>query len=216
MIRNVIFDFDGTLADTTQGIIRCTQATLEEMDLPVASAERIQATIGLPLRECFERGTDTPAERLDEAVATYRRLFNGIAVPVTVLYDGVAPTLRLLQERGLRLSIATSRGHASLVMLLEKLGIREHFCELAATDAVAHPTPAPDLALLLMERTGARPGETLVVGDTVFDIRMGRSAGCRTCGVTFGNQTRAQLATAQPDWIIDRFPALTEVLDAAE
>lgn len=216
MIRNIIFDFDGTLADTTQGIIRCTQATLEEMGLPIASAERIQATIGLPLRECFERGTDTPAARLDEAVATYRRLFDGIAVPVTVLYEGVDRTLRTLRERGLQLAIATSRGNASLLMLLSVLGIGAHFSELAATEAVTHPKPAPDLALLLMQRLGARPEETLVVGDTVFDVQMGRDAGCRTCGVTFGNQTRAQLATAQPDWIIDRFPALLEVLDAAE
>ena len=216
MIRYIIFDFDGTLADTTQGIIRCTRATLEEMGLPVASDARIQATIGLPLRACFERGTDVPEDRLDEAVATYRRLFDGIAVPVTVLYDGVAQTLRTLRERGLKLAIATSRGHASLTMLLDKLGIREHFCELAATDAVARPKPAPDLALLLMERLGARPGETLVVGDTVFDVQMGRDAGCRTCGVTFGNQTREQIATAQPDRIIDNFPALLDLLDGAE
>ena len=216
MIRNIIFDFDGTLADTTQGIIRCTQATLQEMGLPVASAARIQATIGLPLRECFERGTDTPADRLDEAVATYRRLFNGIAVPVTVLYEGVPQTLQALRDRGLRLAIATSRGNASLLMLLSVLGIGEHFSELAATEAASRPKPAPDLALLLMERLGALPGETLVVGDTVFDIRMGRDAGCRTCGVTFGNQTREQLATERPDRIIDRFPALTDVIEGLE
>ena len=113
MIRNLIFDFDGTIADTTRGIILCTQATLREMGLPVAADERIQATIGLPLRTCFELGTDTPEERLDEAVVTYRRLFDDVAVPHVVLFDGVMQTLQDLHDRGLRLSIATSRSGAS-------------------------------------------------------------------------------------------------------
>lgn len=212
MIRNLIFDFDGTIADTTRGIILCTQATLREMGLPVAADERIQATIGLPLRTCFELGTDTPEERLDEAVVTYRRLFDDVAVPHVVLFDGVVQTLQDLHDRGLRLSIATSRSGASLLMLLSVLGIGEYFCELAATEAVRNPKPAPDLALLLMERLGARPEETIVIGDTVFDLKMGQNAGCRVCGVSFGNQTRAELATVSPDWIIDRFPALLDVV----
>lgn len=212
MIRNIIFDFDGTLADTTQGIILCTQETLRVMGIHVATAERIRSTIGLPLRICFERGTDTPEERLDEAVVTYRRLFDGIAVPRTVLYDGVKQTLAALQARGLQLAIATSRSGASLQMLLSVLGIRDFFGELAATEAVKHPKPAPDLALLLLERLNARPEETLVIGDTVFDLRMGQAAGCSVCGVTYGNQTRSELTAASPDWLIDAFPALLDLV----
>ncbi|MCR4860501.1 MAG: HAD family hydrolase [Bacteroidales bacterium] len=208
----LIFDFDGTLADTTEGIVLCTQETLRIMGVEIASAERIRSVIGLPLRECFEKGSDTPEDRLDEAVETYRRIFNGIAVPRTVLYEGVPDTLAALRGRGYRLSIATSRSGKTLRMLLSVLGISEHFCELAATEEVEHPKPAPDLALLLMERLGADPARTVVIGDTVFDLKMGRGAGCRTVGVTFGNQDREQLATASPDWIVDRFPDLLDIL----
>ena len=212
MVRHLIFDFDGTLADTTTGIVLCTQQTLREMSLPVASAGRIRATIGLPLRECFERGTDTPPERLDEAVAVYRRLFPGIAIPRTVLYEGVPGTLAALRGRGLTLSIATSRSGKTLRELLAVLGIADFFSCLAATEEVVHPKPAPDLALLLLERTGFEAAETIVIGDTIFDLEMGRRAGCRTVGVSFGNQDRAQLLTASPDWIIDRFPDLPGIL----
>ena len=212
MVRHLIFDFDGTLADTTTGIVLCTQQTLREMGLPVASAERIRATIGLPLRECFERGTDTPPERLDEAVVVYRRLFTDIAIPRTVLYEGVPSTLAALRGRGLSLSIATSRSGKTLRELLSVLGIADYFSCLAATEEVVHPKPAPDLALLLLERTGFGAAETIVIGDTVFDLEMGRRAGCRTVGVSFGNQDRAQLLTASPDWIIDRFPDLPGIL----
>ena len=212
MIKNLIFDFDGTLADTTEGIILTTQETLRQMGLPVVSAEHFRPVIGLSLRDCFKYGTETPEERLDEAAEVYRRIFDGIAVPRTVLYEGVPETLEALRGRGLRLAIATSRTGVTLRMLLDVLGIRDYFCELAATDEVTHPKPAPDLALLLMERLGARPEETVVIGDTVFDLQMGRAAGCRTVGVTWGNQDRVRIATASPDWIADRFPDLAEIL----
>ncbi len=212
MIRNLIFDFDGTLADTSLGIVRCTQVTLETMGLPLSTPERICATIGLPLADCFARGTDTPAERIEEACATYRRLFNDIAVPCIVLFPGVAETLAALDARGFRMSIATSRGSRSLQMLLERMGVAGHFCASAASDTVSRHKPEPDPALYVLEKMGGKPEESLVIGDTTFDIRMGQAAGCRTCGVTWGNQDRAQLQAASPDWILDRIEALPGIL----
>lgn len=212
MIRDLIFDFDGTLADTSLGIVRCTQATLQELGLPASTPERICATIGLPLPDCFSRGTDTPPERIDEACATYRRLFDDIAVPCIILFPGVAETLAELRSRGFRMSIATSRGSRSLQMLLGRMGVLEHFCAIAASDTVARHKPAPDPALSVLAQTGGLAAESLVIGDTVFDIQMGQAAGCRTCGVTWGNQDRAQLQTAAPDWIIDRIEELPGIL----
>ena len=212
MIRNLIFDFDGTLADTSLGIVRCTQATLQELGLPASTPERIRSTIGLPLPDCFSRGTDTPAERVEEACATYRRLFDDIAVPCIVLFPGMAGTLAELHARGLRMSIATSRGSRSLQMLLGRMGVLEHFCAMAASDTVARHKPAPDPALSVLEQMGGLAAESVVVGDTVFDIQMGKAAGCRTCGVTWGNQDRAQLQTAAPDWIVDRIEELPSIL----
>jgi phosphoglycolate phosphatase len=203
MIRNIFFDFDGTLADTSEGIVRCTQATLQEMGLPASTPQRIKATIGLPLGQCFARGTDTPPERVDEACATYRRIFGDIAIPCITLYPGVKEVLAELHASGLRLAICTSRSRASLETLIRMLEIEPYFCALTNNEDVSHPKPAPDLALLLLERLGARAEESLVVGDTIFDLQMGRSAGCRTCGVTWGNQDRPTLQTASPDWILD-------------
>lgn len=208
MIRNIFFDFDGTLADTTEGIVQCTLVTLQELGLPASSPERIRSVIGLPLTGCFERGTDTPPERIAEACATYRKLFNEIAIPCTTLYPGTRETLAELQARGFTLALCTSRSNNSLNALLQVLGIRAHFSAIVTNEDVSHPKPAPDIALLALARLGARPDETMVVGDTVFDLQMGSSAGCRTCGVTWGNQDRAQLQTAGPDLIIDNFGEL--------
>ncbi|NLZ18966.1 MAG: HAD family hydrolase [Bacteroidales bacterium] len=216
MIKNILFDFDGTLADTSEGIVRCTQATLREMGLPASTPGRIRATIGLPLGKCFEDGTDTPPERVEEACQTYRRLFNEIAIPCITLFDGVAETIAALHAEGLRFAICTSRSSASLLTLLEENGIGAYFSAHTSNDDVhllrAKPKPAPDLALLLLGRLGARAEESLVVGDTVFDLEMGRGAGCRTCGVTYGNQDRTLLERAAPDALIDRITELPGVL----
>ena len=216
MIKNILFDFDGTLADTSEGIVRCTQATLREMGLPASTPARIRATIGLPLGQCFSGGTDTPPERVDEACLTYRRLFNEIAIPCTTMFDSVPETIAALHAKGLRLAICTSRSSASLQELLKVHGIGSYFSAHTCNDDVlrlgAQPKPAPDLALLLLERLGARAEESLVVGDTVFDLEMGRRAGCRTCGVTYGNQDRAQLQTAAPDFLLDDIRGLVTLI----
>ena len=216
MIKNILFDFDGTLADTSEGIVRCTQATLREMGLPASTPARIRATIGLPLGQCFSGGTDTPPERVDEACLTYRRLFNEIAIPCTTLFDGVPETIAALHAKGLRLAICTSRSSASLQELLKVHGIGSYFSAHTCNDDVlqggARPKPAPDLATLLLARLGARAEESLVVGDTVFDLEMGRRAGCRTCGVTYGNQDRAQLQTAAPDFLLDDIRGLVTLI----
>lgn len=208
MIRNIFFDFDGTLADTTEGIVQCTLVTLQKLGLPASTPERIRSVIGLPLTECFAQGTDTPPERVKEACATYRRLFNDIAIPCTTLYPGTNETLAALQARGLTLALCTSRSNNSLNALLQVLGIRAHFSTIVTNEDVTHPKPAPDIARLALKRLGVRPEETLVVGDTVFDLQMGRAAGCRICGVTWGNQDRPQLESEYPELIIDDFREL--------
>ena len=199
----ILFDFDGTLADTSEGIIQTEKAMLQEMGLPVGDEARMRSGIGLPLRGSLKMGNDIPEERLDEAVETYRRLFDVVAIGHIVAFDGVVETLEGLQARGVRMGVATSRSGRTLRYLCERLGILRYFEELASVECAARPKPAPDTVFYLLEKMQVTEDETLVVVDTVFDLQMGREAGCRTCGVTYGNHSRAQLEAAAPDWIID-------------
>ena len=213
MIRNLIFDFDGTLADTTEGIVITTQETLRLMGLPVVSAERFRPVIGLSLRDCFKYGTETPEERLDEATEVYRRIFDGLAVPRTTLYEGVPETLEALRGRGMRLGIATSRSEPSLVMLLEEHGLRQYFEILGTVGCVSNSKPAPDLVLWVLERFGASPQESVVIGDTIYDVQMGKAAGCSTVAVPYGNHTEELLRSSSPDRIIHDLRELPPLLE---
>ena len=126
------------------------------------------------------------------------------------LYPNVMETLEELKERGYILTIASSRSHASLAEYVENLGLSPIIGFILGADDVVNGKPDPEPVTRTLEKYGMRPEETIVVGDTVFDIKMGKNAGTRTCGVTYGNGSRESLADA--DLIIDDFGQLLEVL----
>lgn len=202
-IRLVIFDFDGTLGDSRQLITDTMLATIERLGLPRRSREACARTIGLPLKQCFSSiipMTDSQAER---CAATYRELFDEKNVPGAVtVFPGVDKTLEYLAERSITMSIASSRRRESLVGLVRDLQLSPFITFLVGADDVEHQKPAADPVALTLRHFGIRPDEALVVGDTEYDILMGRNAGVHTCGVTYGNGSRESLEAAGAEWII--------------
>ena len=165
----------------------------------------LAATIGLPLRENFTRGAGMSDADADRAVTLYREIFDEVAVPSITPFPGVEEVLATLSERGIPMAVATSRGQRSLDMLMHHLGF-DRFIPLErcfGVETAARPKPAPDIVYIILGKLGAKPEETLVVGDTTFDIEMGRAAGCFTCGVSYVNQPAGQLAGASPDYLLD-------------
>lgn len=205
----IIFDFDGTLADTNRGIVRTFQATFAEMGIPDPGEAVITSTIGLILKEGFLKAVPSLSDAdADRAVTIYRRLFEDIGVPATEAFTGIPEGLLALRGAGIRMSVASSRSHRSLERLAAKLGIDGCFETFCGAEDVVNHKPAPDMVNLIVGKYGLDTGRTLVVGDATYDLLMGRDAGCRTCGVTWGNQTRLQLSGAEPDYIIDDFREL--------
>lgn len=201
----IIFDFDGTLADTQRGILAMAQEALRRMGRPPVDPQALIATIGLPLKENFTRGAGLTDADADRAVTVYREIFEEVAVPTIHTFPGVDETLATLAARGVPMAVASSRGQHSLEMLMRHTGLDRHIPipYVFGAETSARPKPAPDIVYVILGRLGVRPEETLVVGDTAFDIEMGRAAGCHTCGVTYGNQSADTLAGASPDYILD-------------
>jgi len=205
-IEAVVFDFDGTLADTSEAVVTTVEQTLAQLLVASPARTAISALIGLPLVETFRTASVAEAS-LDEAVRIYRSRFFDNADRIA-LFAQVASALQAIAAAGLPMAIASSRGRVSLLRLLTRLGIEELFCAVLGEEDAVRKKPAPDLVLAIAERLDIEPGALLVVGDTDYDIEMGRAAGAHTCAVTHGCHDAERLRAARPTWIVDSFEAV--------
>jgi phosphoglycolate phosphatase len=207
MIRLIILDFDGTLGDTRGNILLTMTQTLAQLGYPPQEEETMAATIGVPLEKGFEQML--PGIGPDEVALcakTYRDIFQkNRKQMVPQLFPHVKETLAALQQAGYVLTIASSRSYGSLKEFLSEMGIEPYISYVLGANSVTHAKPHPEPVLKTMEDLGFKADETLVVGDMPVDILMGKGAGAHTCGVTYGNASRDDLAAAGADRIIDDF-----------
>ena len=213
MTRLVILDFDGTLADTQPLILSSLQRTIRELHLPPRTDEQCKSIIGLPLKECFTtllRVDDTLAERCADV---YRRVFDEDNHPGTVtLFPHVLETLNALHDQGLLLAICSSRGRPTLDGFVKTFHLEKYINAIVSANDVQRHKPHPEPVEMILRQLNIPAGDALVVGDASFDIMMGRAAGCRTCGVTYGNQSSDDLRAAGADCLIDDFACLMNCL----
>ena len=211
-ISLIILDFDGTLADTQPLILRSLQGTIAELGLPSRTDAECASIIGLPLKECFVKLLNADDPLATRCCEVYRRLFDEYNHPGTVtLFPHVEETLHELHRRGMHLAVCSSRARATLDRFVQTFGFDKMVQAVVSSDDVMQGKPHPDPALRILELTGCRPEEALMVGDASYDILMGRTAGCHTCGVTYGNQSESQLREAGADWLIDDFKELLDI-----
>lgn len=211
-MKLIILDFDGTLADTAGVIITTMQATRRELGLPERTDEQCAAMIGLRLIEIPAALYPECTIDADLYAQTYRRLFHIFNTEDAVnLYPDVLETLKKLKKRGFILTIASSRSRASLTDYITNLNLAGTITYVLGADDVKNGKPDPEAVNRTLKEFGIKPEEAIVVGDTVFDIHMGKNAGTMTCGVTYGNGSRESLKDA--DWIIENFGQLLDIID---
>lgn len=205
-LKLIIFDFDGTLADTRQLIVETMQQTIGELGLTPCTDEQCASMIGLPLKQAFIDLIPMSEEMGGRCVDTYRRIFNkNNAAYVIPTFPNVLDTLLRLSSNGYILTIASSRSRKSLLDFVHTMQLEEVFPYILGADDVVHAKPHPEPVLRTLEAFGCSPDEALVVGDMKYDILMGRRAGTHTCGVTYGNGTIEELKESGADLIIEDF-----------
>lgn len=213
MTRLIILDFDGTLADTQPIIIASIQHTLRELHLPPKTDAECRTIIGLPLRECFITLCGVDDATAERCADVYRRVFDELNTDGTVrLFPHVLDTLRTLHDRGLLLAICSSRGRPTLEGFVKTFHLESYVSMVVSANDVQHHKPHPEPVLKILTSLGVEPQNALVVGDASYDILMGRNADCRTCGVTYGNQSVADLRAAGADCLIDDFAELLRIV----
>lgn len=212
----VIVDLDGTLVDSQALLVGLVNATLHAHGLAMAESTTIAGAIGLPLAEVFRRATPAvPRQTIETLCDAYRRQADAMEfVRRFRLFADVARTLEDLHASAVRLVVATSKGRRTTLDILEHCAIRHCFDEIIGGDSVANGKPHREMVDRARQLFPAIAARTLVVGDTSFDIEMGKSAGVATCAVTYGMHDAVRLGELAPDFLIDRFAALRELIVA--
>ncbi len=193
----VVFDWDGTLMDSTAAITRAIQAACREVGVPEPAAEQATHVIGLGLGDALQRVAPSldPAD-YERVARAYRRHYFAHADEL-VPFDGVVPLLRELRDHGMRLAVATGKSRAGLELALEQSGLRGLFDATRTADQT-QSKPHPRMLLELLDELVADAGSALMVGDTTHDLQMALNAGVRSIGVSYGAHGAEELRTLQP------------------
>jgi phosphoglycolate phosphatase len=205
----IIFDLDGTLIDSSEGVVEATNYALEKVGEPVRSHEEIVPYIGFPLSRMFADFTSAP---YDELARHFQVRARQTVVGSTVPLPGVDDVLRWLHENEYRAAIATTKVSLHIDLILQKCNWADYFDATVGGDEVTEVKPAPDAFLLALERLNAKPHSTVAVGDTINDIFAARTIGLTSVAVKSPYGDSRPLREANPSYYIDSLGDLPGIL----
>jgi len=212
----IVFDWDGTLMDSTGAIVRAAQRAIDDVGLPMPPSDRIREIIGLGLQESWEwlfpgRGL----EGFGEFVERYREHFLTTERQGIRPYPGVEMLVENLRSQGAHLAVATGKSRRGLDRDLTETGLGR-FIEHSVTSDEARSKPHPEMLLRIIDFFGVEPGRTLMVGDTEFDLHMAHQAGAGALAVAWGAHDRRRLQASAPLACLDAVTDLPAWLEDFE
>ena len=207
--RSYLFDLDGTLTDPGVGIKNSIRYALEKFGLPIPEDRVLDNFIGPPLLDSFAKYCGASPDEAQTLLKLYREYFSVKGLFENEVYDGVRETLAALKKGGATLCLATSKPELYAKQIVEHFGIAQYLDFVGGSTMDETRTKKSDVINYVLENTGIRAGEAVMVGDRKYDVEGGRACGLDTVGVTFGYGSPEELADA--NYIIDSFPELLNI-----
>ncbi|MFH1687248.1 MAG: HAD-IA family hydrolase [bacterium] len=208
-IRAIIFDLDGTLIDSSDGVVEAVNYSLTKMGRPVQPAERIKAYIGFPLAVMYPDFTDAP---LDELYEHFRVKAAETVVLSTVALPGADDALRTLYRRGFRLAVASTKIRPHIDGVVQKFSWSGLLGAWSGGDEVANVKPAPDIFHLTLDRLGIVASEAVVVGDTINDVQAAQAVPMKVVAVRSPYGSHDDLRASRPDYVLNSVAELPELM----
>ena len=184
MKKAILFDLDGTLTDSGEGIINCAKLALAHYGLPIPSEAELRTFVGPPLHESFVR-FGVPAEEADNAIKIYRSRYIPIGKFENHPYEGIRKVLEKLKSLGHTLYVATSKPERMSVEILEHFDLAKYFDIIAGASLDRSRSSKEDVIAYLLNQCGDYE-EKIMVGDTAFDVIGAKAHGIPTVGVSWG------------------------------
>jgi phosphoglycolate phosphatase len=211
-----MFDCDGTLVDSQYVIIDSMQAAFRAHGAPPPAPDAVKRIVGLSLPQAISQlHGEADSATIENLVAAYKECFLELRASPDLhepLFADVIETLTLLEETGYVLGIATGKSRRGLSAILETHGLAKHFVTLQTADD-APSKPHPGMLERALAETGMDKDETVVIGDTVFDIEMALNAGTGAFGVAWGYHDTVELKAAGAELVLERMCDLLPVLE---
>jgi len=207
----IVWDWDGTLADSTGMITRAIVKAAEQAGLAPLTPEQASSIIGLGLRESIQSLYPDITDEQARALATNYNLNYFAGESEILLFNGAAETIKTLNRRGHKLAVATGKSRRGLNLALEHTQLRQFFHATRTVDE-CFSKPHPQMLDELMDDLVALPERTLMIGDTSYDLQMARNAGVPAIGVTFGAQSADVWQEFAPIQQFDDFASLSQWL----
>ena len=210
MTRSILFDLDGTLTDSGEGIINCAILALEHFGCPIPSREALRVFVGPPLHESFIKH-GVPEDKAEEAVAIYRSRYIPIGKYENTPYPGIRELLERLQAEGHKLYVATSKPEGMSVDILEHFDLAKYFTRICGASMDTSRTNKDAVIAYLLNECGAQQ-DAIMVGDTAFDVLGAKVHGIPTIGVSWGYGTVEDMEKAGAAAIVHTMEELYEAL----
>jgi len=211
----LIFDLDGTLADTKLDLANAVNATRTHYGLPPLENERVYSYVGngapVLIRRCL--GPEFSEEQVQGGLEYFLARYREHMLDNTTLYPGVHESLDRLKAEGVLMAVLTNKPVRFSKDIMKGLGVGEHFFQVYGGNSFASKKPDPEGAYALLAEAGVPKERSLMVGDSVVDVLTARNAGIAVCGVTYGFQPET-LFVEPPDILVERMEDLADMVIA--
>ena len=211
--HSILFDLDGTLTDSGEGIINCASLALAHYGLPVPDRQDMRVFIGPPLKDTFFK-FGVPEESLDEAVQIYRKEYVVTGIYQNFPYPGIRQLLENLKQDGCRLYVATSKPEEMSVTILERFGLAPYFDRICGASTDTSRSTKDAVIAYLLAQSGAKE-DMVMVGDTKYDVLGAKAHGIPAIGVSWGYGSVAEMVQAGAIGIADTMEGLLELIKKA-
>ena len=212
-INTFLFDLDGTLVDSVPDLAKALNLMLSDYNLPTYGEAKIRHWVGNGARVLVERGLSGnikinhafSQEEVDIALDKFLICYRTLETKSTVLYDGVAATLKTLKAHGFTLALVTNKPSEFIEPILTSFSLLPLFSITIGGDTLLEKKPSPLPLMHACEKLGVLPSECVMVGDSKNDILAAKAANIKSIGLTYGYNYGESIATYQPDWVFDSF-----------
>lgn len=203
MKKTVLLDLDGTIINSEEGITNCIRYVLDYWGIEHPPQEKLLCFIGPPLREQFMEVFGWSRKKAEESVIKFRERFDKIGLFECELYPGIKELIENLDKKGYQVALASSKHEEACGRIIRHFHLESHFAGIFGATRDGRISTKRQVLEIALDQLGASKEESVLIGDTRFDVLGAKEAGIDCIGVTYGFGTREELETAGAVAVVD-------------